>query len=96
MQLCTGTRQGQRGHSTVTTARLEPPTQRYVYTETVTVLALVNATAISAGEEVILRVPLVARTLELRGHAKVSKRKKSWLRDAMKHEVAQRKTAHLF
>ena len=80
-------------HSTVTIARLEPPTQRHVYTETVTVPVLMNMTAISAGEELVLHVPLAAVTPEKRGCAKPSKRNKSWLEDAMKHEVMQRKTA---
>ena len=83
-------------HSTVTTARLEPPTQRYVHTEAVTVLVLVNVTAISTGEELLLHVPPAVGTPELRGHAKVCKRKKSWLEDAMKHEATQRKTARPF
>ena len=83
-------------HSTVTTARLEPPTQKYVHTEIITVHVLVDVTAISAGEEVLLHVPPAVGTPELRGHAKVCKRKQSWLEGATKHEAAQRKTARPF
>ena len=73
-----------------TGARLDPPAKRYVHTDVVTVPILVNVRAISAGEEILLHV---AGAPELRGQPKVSKRKKSWLDDAMKHEVAQRRTA---
>ena len=44
-------------HSTATPAQVHPASQRYVTTETVSLPMLVNAKAISAGEEIIVHVP---------------------------------------
>jgi hypothetical protein len=85
--------------SVATTAQLTPPTQRYVATEIVYATILKNVKAISAGEEVVLHVPLQPASPDKRDIAncgkrelkKSAKRDKTWLDNVKKGEALQRR-----